>query len=153
MPQNNCDTVKHIKFEILGDPKPKGRPRFAVRGSGKRSFAMAYTDKKTREAEQSFLTQALPHRPPAPIPHAINLLMWCGMPIPKSTSKKAKALMESGQVCHTKRPDFDNLIKIIDALTGVFWIDDSQIYKIRFLKAYSQIPRTVIRIQWIEPNQ
>jgi len=98
------------------------------------------------------LTQALPYKPDSPIKDPIELVMRCYMPIPKTTSKKKRALMLEGEIKHTKRPDFDNMIKIIDALNGIFWIDDSQIYSMQFRKSYSDIPRTELEIAWVEPN-
>ena len=50
----------------------------------------------------------------------------------------------------TKKPDSDNIIKIIlDALNGVCYHDDSQICKIYFEKKYSEIPKVEITIKEI----
>ena len=70
--------------------------------------------------------------------------------IPKSANKKLKGLMLQGDILPTKKPDSDNIIKIIlDALNGICYHDDSQICKIYFEKKYSEIPKVEITIKEI----
>ena len=69
------------------------------------------------------------------------------MPIPSNFSKKQVELADNGAVYHIKRPDLDNLCKLVmDAMNGIFWQDDKQIAKIMAFKTYSKIPRTHIKI-------
>ena len=50
----------------------------------------------------------------------------------------------------TKKPDSDNIIKIIlDALNGICYHDDSKICRIYFEKKYSEIPKVEITIKEI----
>ena len=50
---------------------------------------------------------------------------------------------------HTKRPDVDNLLKLVkDALTGLMWVDDRQVQIGGCFKIYSHKPRTEIEIYW-----
>lgn len=59
--------------------------------------------------------------------------------------------MLKGDILPTKKPDSDNIIKIIlDALNGVCYHDDAQIYSINFEKKYAEIPETKIIIKEIE---
>lgn len=68
-------------------------------------------------------------------------------PIPKSTSKKKKEMMEAGEIRPTIKPDLDNCIKIIsDSLNGIAYKDDSQIVAVVADKYYSDTPRVEIRI-------
>lgn len=120
-----------IKFKILGLPVAKGRPRFTKRG-------FAYTPKKTREAEDGFLAQAIKHAPEKPLEGALKVVMRVYKPKPKSKPKKVK--------CWTTRPDLDNFVKILDSLNGVFWGDDSQIICILATKEYGSPARTEIEI-------
>lgn len=62
------------------------------------------------------------------------------MAIPKSWSGK-KQREAVGQP-HIKKPDIDNLIKgLFDALNGIAWADDNQVYKISSIeKIYSEKP-------------
>lgn len=47
---------------------------------------------------------------------------------PKSTSKKRTALMLDGKELPLKKPDIDNIVKVVaDALNGVAYHDDTQI--------------------------
>ena len=51
----------------------------------------------------------------------------------------------------TKRPDSDNIIKIIlDALNGVCYHDNAQICKVNFEKKYAGISETRITIKEID---
>ena len=51
----------------------------------------------------------------------------------QSVSQKVRALMLNGEILPTKRPDGDNIIKVVlDALNGVVFHDDGQICKIYF---------------------
>lgn len=51
----------------------------------------------------------------------------------------------------TKKPDSDNIIKIVlDGLNKVAYHDDAQICKISFEKKYSEIPRVEVKIKSLE---
>lgn len=133
-----------IHFIIYGEPKGKGRPRFYRRGN----FVGTYTPEATRIAERSVFEQSLDKKPKTPMTGAILIEIEFYMPIPKSTSKKLKARMESNAVPHIKKPDIDNLIKsILDPLNTIYWEDDSQIYSIKAGKYYGKCPMTKV---WIE---
>ena len=46
--------------------------------------------------------------------------------------------LRSGQVQHTTRPDVDKLARcVLDALTGVVYVDDGQVAAIRMVKQYA----------------
>jgi Holliday junction resolvase RusA-like endonuclease len=71
--------------------------------------------------------------------------------IPKSTSKKKHKLMLENIIRPTKKPDADNIAKIVcDALNGIAFLDDKQIVDARITKWYSDTPRIEIIIQEIE---
>ena len=73
-------------------------------------------------------------------------------PIPKSTTKKDRQLICSGKLFPTKKPDADNVAKVIcDALNGVAYGDDTQIIKLVILKAYTEVqPRVKVCIEEIK---
>lgn len=139
-----------IKFTVLGQPVGKGRPRVVRRGN--LPYPVAITPDKTRRAEESFLSQALPFKPASPISKPIALTMEFYFQIPKSWSKKKAADALNGAVRPTSKPDIDNAIKLIDALNGVFWVDDSLIVEIAAAKHYSNVPRTVVAIREIDTD-
>ena len=69
---------------------------------------------------------------------------------PKSVSQKVRALMLNGEILPTKRPDADNIIKIIlDALNGSIYHDDAQICNIYFTKKYAEKSETKVLIKTI----
>ena len=57
---------------------------------------------------------------------------------PKSTSKKKAQQMLAGELHVMKKPDIDNIVKVVaDALNGVAYKDDIQIVFVAAKKAYS----------------
>ena len=138
-----------IKFTIYGEPVPKGRPKFTVRGG----YAIAYTPKKTREAETNLRVQALPFKPDKPLEGAIILTVTIYRSIPKSFSKKKIEMAENGILRPVTRPDVSNYLKgIEDAFNKIMWNDDSQIVRIIAGKYYSNRPRIEIEIQEVIEN-
>lgn len=82
------------------------------------------------------------------IPLEISIIAL--FPIPQSAGKKLKSSMLKNEVLPAKKPDSDNIIKIIlDGLNGVCYHDDAQICRIHFEKKYSEIPKTKITIKEI----
>ena len=63
------------------------------------------------------------------------------MPRPKShywTGRRAHELRPDAPTWHTSRPDVDKLTRaVLDALSGVWWVDDSQVAMVTASKAYS----------------
>jgi len=145
MPKDIIRKDATLFFE--GPPIPKGRPRYCQRGG--RVFA--YTPKKTQEAEVSIREKAKVDLYPlseAPFEGRICVDLAFRMPIPKSLRKKVSA----GDP-HVKRPDLDNLIKlVIDALTGVAWKDDAMICIMSAEKTYSHDPMTIVNITYEKDN-
>ena len=67
--------------------------------------------------------------------------------IPKSVSKKKAEEMIHGYIRPTKKPDTDNIAKIIcDSLNHIAYYDDSQIVEIRVAKYYSLKPEVKVII-------
>lgn len=133
-----------MKIVIDGVPCPKGRPRFAVRGG----YARAYTPAKTRSHEEVIRKAGIEAMNGLePLTEALRVIMTFYMPIPKSTSKKNRQLMLDEVIQHIKKPDVDNMAKLVaDSLNDVTWIDDSQIVRMVASKHYSDYPRTEIEI-------
>lgn len=132
---------RYLKFVIPGKPIAKNRPRFAKRGKK----TITYSDQETEEGK--FMIQLMNQLPRDFKPFAkgvpLSIDCFCFMPIPKS-SKKKEAMMLNGEMLHTKRPDWDNLIKFVkDCCNTIVWHDDSQVAKGRCEKIYSHEPRTL----------
>jgi Holliday junction resolvase RusA-like endonuclease len=134
-----------VKFEVLGVPVGKGRPKFSTVNG----HAVAYTPAKTANYETLVKLSYQQKYSGCIFEKNVPLMadITALFPIPKSASKKLQAKMLSGAVRPTKKPDCDNIIKaVLDALNGVAYYDDSQVVKICIRKRYDTNPRTIIEI-------
>ena len=131
-----------LKLTIPGPPVAKQRARITRRG-------FAYTPKKT-VAYETFIRElfAVNYSDFEPLTGPLEVMVSAFFPIPKGTSKKNRALMEAGTLRRDKRPDADNVLKIItDALNGCAFMDDGQIVQACVEKLYSSTPRLEIEIE------
>lgn len=120
-----------VRFCVAGEPRSKQRAR-----KGRNGF---YTPKQTVEYEAMIRASV---RDCEMLDCAIALHIRAYFTIPKSTAKYRQELMQSGDVRPIKKPDCDNVAKIVcDALNGVAWKDDAQIVTIAVEKFYSHEPR------------
>lgn len=136
------------RFEVPGEPRGKGRPRFARMGKGVR----AYTDEKTASFENRILSCYLeqigaPATPPEDQLH-VFVVAWFG--VPKSYPKAMhKAAADGVMQPVTKKPDVDNILKsVLDALNGVAWKDDAQVYYAVVHKVYGTRPRLDVTLAY-----
>lgn len=75
----------------------------------------------------------------------INVIAY--FPIPQSYSKKKHSEANCGDIRPTKKPDCDNIIKIVlDALNGVAYHDDKQVVCVSCNKYYAEAGCVVIEI-------
>lgn len=131
-----------ISFIVPGQPQGKGRPRFAKRGA----FVQTYNPEKTVSYE-GLIQQHFMATRAKPIQGSCTVEIQACYQIPKSTSKKKQALMASGQIKPTTKPDIDNICKIIcDALNTLAYKDDSQVTTLYIKKIYSETPHVFVRI-------
>ena len=74
--------------------------------------------------------------------------------IPPSKSKKQQALMRSKQVRPTKKPDWDNIGKVVaDSLNQIAYADDAQIVDSMVRKFFSDNPRVEVSIREVKSNE
>lgn len=131
-----------IEFTVYGEPTGKGRPKFST-FNGR---AMAYTPKKTENYE-SYVKLAYQASGAEKFPDDVQIYAEIDAyyAIPKSTSKKKKQKMIDGEIRPTKKPDTDNIAKIIlDALNGIAYHDDAQVVSLSVRKYYSEEPRVEV---------
>lgn len=136
-----------VKFTILGEPKGKGRPRFC------RNTGHAITPKDTVNYEtlvhMEYVAQCEEFR--FPDDAMLDMRIRTYYSIPKSASKKKRAAMIIGEIRPTKKPDMDNVVKIIaDSLNQVAYRDDTQIVDCQCRKFYSDNPRVEVMIKTVE---
>lgn len=134
-----------VEFCILGEPQGKGRPRFRSTGS----YVTTYTPDKTAAYENLVKLEYERQCSGARFEdgESLDMRIYAYYGIPKRTSKKKAALMLNGLIRPTKKPDMDNVVKVIaDSLNNVAYKDDTQIVDAMVRKFYSDTPRVVVAI-------
>lgn len=134
--------MKQIAFTVPGEPKGKGRPRFTKNGH-------TYTPKDTAEYENlvrlEFRRQCGNVHFDKGAELSMNVIACYG--VPNGASRVKRKQMLSGGVHPTKKPDLDNIIKVIaDSLNKVAYNDDAQITDVRAQKYYSETPCVMVQI-------
>lgn len=140
-----CDPHQHTRTStdvhtsslvVTGRPVPFARPRF----NGKRSF----DDPAYAAAKQALALLARNANSAAPLlsPVSVSLVfVFARAPSPKAKSATATH--------HQTTPDVDNLAKtVLDALNGVWWADDRQVFRLSAEKRWGQHDRTEIVARW-----
>ena len=131
------------EFEVIGDIKGKERPRINT------YTCTAYTPNNTKDYE-NLIKQYFKIKYPRYIPleNRVSVKIMAYFKIPKSTTKKDKMLIEEGKLSPTKKPDIDNIVKIIlDALNKMAFKDDNQITKLEIEKVYAEEEKITVRIE------
>jgi len=124
-----------ICFEVPGQPRGKGRPRFARRGN----FVKTYTDAKTSSYEDQIRFYALQAMGSSePLKTALEAFIYVRLPVPQSYSKKRTETCLSGLERPCKKPDLDNVVKsFMDGMNGIVYEDDDQVVDLHSTKRYS----------------
>ena len=126
-----------IVFSVPGDPKGKARPKVTRTKAG---TSLTYTPDKTVAYEElvrlRFSEAAKGRRFEAAKPLRLRIAAFFG--VPASKPKKTKILMLQNLIRPTKKPDFDNVFKIVcDALNGIAYADDAQIVEAQITKVFT----------------
>lgn len=135
------------EFIIPGPPMGKGRPRVTKQGH-------AFTPEKTvvyenlvkveyqRQCGERFPDEA-----------QLNVQILAYYAIPKSVSKKKRQAMLNHIIRPKKKPDGDNIIKIVcDSLNDIAYHDDAQVVDFVCRKFYSAFPRVEVTIEGAAPE-
>lgn len=134
------EIMNKIEFEILGKPIGKGRPRVGKWGT--------YTPKPTANYEtlvKFTFSNLFPDFEIMKKP--IKAEITAVFTVPKSYSKKQIAEIEKKPV-YTKKPDCDNIAKIIlDSLNGLAYNDDNQIYNLKVIKRYGNQEKVIVNLE------
>ena len=138
-----------LKFTIRGEPKGKGRPKFSRQGNIVRTYTPDATANYENYVKMEYWNQCGQRM--FTKGGQLDMRLTAYFAIPASTSKKRQQLMRDKVIRPTKKPDMDNIIKIIaDALNGIAYYDDSQIVDTAVRKFYSDEPRVVVKISEVE---
>jgi len=120
-----------VDFIIDGPPVGKARPRVTKHGT--------FTPAKTKNYEEAvqilYQTECNSYMFEGPV--GVRVVAY--YEIPKSFSKKKRALCLENILYPEKKPDIDNITKIItDALNNIAYKDDKQVIYLSALKLYSE---------------
>ncbi len=132
------------EFEVPSKIIGKGRPRLNT------YTGIVYTPTRTKDyetlIEQYFLMKYPTYRS---IKGRASVKIQAYFEIPKSTSKAQKEEMAANVISPTKKPDIDNIVKVVlDAMNKFAFKDDTQIVKLEVEKLYtSDEEKLVIQIQ------
>lgn len=158
LPKSEDNTYKYNleqrTFTIPGEPGAKGRPRLSV--DRYRGYPKIHTPDKTINYENLVILEydKVYHEAELYAPKVmLELSIDAYYTIPESISKKKKEAMAAGLIRPTKKPDIDNVLKIIaDALNKVAYHDDSQIVSVCVNKYYSEKPRVEVALSKINTD-
>lgn len=134
-----------VKFVVPGEPQGKGRVRFSVR-NGKINTR---TPDKTALYENKVSTEYTNQCGDWRFADDSQLFMrvTAYYTIPKSASKKRREQMLDGKIRPTKKPDADNVLKVVaDSLNTIAYRDDAQIVCVVVNKYYAEQPRVEVEI-------
>lgn len=130
-----------IRFAVYGEPQGKARPRFNTRTK------TAYTPSKTAEYEGEVAMAYRIAGGNKKLDGAVSIDVTAYFAIPKSTPKKKLFQFLQNIFRPIKKPDIDNILKIImDGLNGIAYEDDKQVVSGRIRKFYSREPRVEVEI-------
>lgn len=138
--------MKQVVFIINGEPKGKGRPRFTKTGR-------VYTPTETAHYESlvglSYRNSAKGYKFASPVRVTVKAYQK-----PPKKSKKVVEDMLNGRILPTKKPDPDNIAKIIlDGLNKVAWDDDAQVVEMMVTKRYAQEPLVAVIIEELDSER
>ena len=139
--------MQSIYFVVYGKPQGKARPRLTRDGH-------AYTPKSTRMYEthirNTFRRETLGAydlTPAFPAGTPVRLTVRVFHAMPASASRIRKQEMLDGTAPCTRKPDLDNVLKVVaDALNGWAYEDDSQLTHIRASRAWSTDARLEVEV-------
>lgn len=138
--------IKVVSFTVPGEPVGWQR------AGQNRLTGATYTQAKTRGQEQLIADEYYKAVGAYRFPKGakLELIVKAYMKVPASARKSEKEKMLSGKLRPTKKPDWDNIGKLVsDALNGIAYEDDKAIVSAIVSKFYADKPRTFIVLQSI----
>lgn len=136
-----------MKFEVIGTPVAKGRPRVGKFGT--------FTPQKTVYYENLVsytFTEKYPSFKPLKGELKMNIIAVFEPPKSWSNKKRKEALPctddSLSAIGKTTKPDLDNIVKsITDSLNGIAYKDDAQITSLLAYKVYGEQAKVIIEIE------
>lgn len=137
------------RFVVYGEPQGKGRPKFSKVGD----------HVKTRTPDQTVIYENLiktEYRSQCsglqfPDQAQLDMRVMAFYQMPSSVSKKKRQQMLDQKIRPTKKPDADNILKVVaDSLNQIAYRDDAQIVDTQVRKFYSDRPRIEVLIRVVD---
>lgn len=158
---NKEEEMRSIRFTIPGAPFGKQRHRTTVRKfkdeQGKeKAFSKTYTPKETKSYENlvKLAYQEAAKGKRFKDDDMLDVRIVAYYEIPQSTSKKKRKLMLEHRIRPMKKPDWDNIGKIVcDSLNKIAYYDDSRVVDSQVRKFYSENPRVEVIIRRINTEE
>ena len=111
-----------MRFFVAGIPKPKGSIRAFARVRGGPPILTSTT--KGLKAWQNTIAWEARRKEAVTLEGPVYVSLVFVLPFPKGASKRDR----SEGFHHATRPDLDKLVRaVLDALTGICWVDDGQV--------------------------
>ena len=146
------EVMRKIKFSVPGQPFGKQRPKFSRTGV----YVKTYTPDKTVSYENlvKLMYQQAAKGKMFSEEEALDVRIIAYYEIPKSISKKKRKAMLEHRLRPTKKPDWDNIGKIVcDSLNKVAYHDDSAVVDAQVRKFYSENPRVDVTIRVVGSDE
>ena len=132
---------------VYGEPMGKQRPKFSSFGGFTKTYTPAKTTNYETLVKYEYSRQDGIHHQNK----AVKLVLRAYYNIPKSFSKKKREMALNGNIRPKKKPDLDNIEKIIcDALNKIAYDDDCQVVEVVKSKLYDNVPRVEFEIMEVE---
>ena len=153
-----------LSFTVNGEPQGKARPRFSRAGKSVRTYTPTATQ-QYEELVRYCAVSAMREKRVGPITVSVSLTIKAYFKIPNSYTKKRREDCLNGDERPSKKPDSDNIAKIVlDGLNPKMkrskvlhkmvclqqglYLDDKQVVSLNVEKWYAEEPRVVITAVW-----
>jgi crossover junction endodeoxyribonuclease RusA len=130
-----------ITFSVVGHAQPQGSTK-AFMPKGARYPVVTSDNPNLGQWRQLVAHAAQPYAAGGPLRGGVVVLLTFSLQRPKSLPKRVRE--------HLKKPDIDKLARaVLDALTGILFVDDSEVVRLTATKQYAaphQPPGVLISI-------
>jgi len=138
--ERDCSMTDYII--ITGQITGKARPRLNG-NTGK-----VYTQRETKRYEDLIAWCYKTQRGEFFYDLPVKATILAEYAIPKGTPKAKREAMLAQSILPTKKPDIDNIEKIVlDALNGIAYKDDKQVVKTDCIKKYAAESRLLVKVE------
>lgn len=118
-----------ISFKVTGHPAPQGSMRAFMR-KGARYPVVTSDNWNLKGWRQLVAYTAQQHAANGPLAGGVHVMLTFSLQRPKSLPKHVRE--------HLKKPDIDKLARaVLDALTGILFVDDSAVVRLMATKRYA----------------